>query len=91
MDEQQIQALKEKAGDDDDNEELLEQATEELRQRIQALVDERLEARQDRNYEVADALRDDLKLDYNVGVCDRYVLLTLFFDRVPLRFCFIVG
>ena len=89
MDEQQIQALKEKAGDDDDNEELLEQATEELRQRIQALVDERLEARQDRNYEVADALRDDLKLDYNVGVCDRYVLLTLFYDRVPLRFCFI--
>jgi hypothetical protein len=48
-----------------------QKAADALKSQVQDLVDQRLQARQDRAYNVADALREDLEGDYNVYIDDR--------------------
>jgi len=71
-------------GDDDDDDdddddanrdEGALEAAEELKMRIQEMVDQRLDARMDQDYNVADAIREELRRDYNVEVDDRYVFI----------------
>ncbi|CAB9525689.1 expressed unknown protein [Seminavis robusta] len=46
-------------------------AEDSLRTQIQQLIDDRLAAKQDRVFNIADAIRDDLQRDYNVFIDDR--------------------
>lgn len=62
-----ISSLIENYNEDEDNDETIAQ----LQQKIQGLMDERDEAKRLRDFDTADAIRDELSSVYNVAIADR--------------------